>query len=113
MSGIYITGLAALCIPQPGRTKPFGHSVPEPDSNGTVAGRNYPDPSWFFGQRELVDVSGYFSLAGIKTDLILCASYERAVFDLLYHHIDQNNRVIPNVQPSDINDVVDFERIVA
>ncbi|MGM0767093.1 MAG: hypothetical protein ACQEV6_03620 [Pseudomonadota bacterium] len=42
-----------------------------------------------------------------------CASYERAVFDLLYHHIEQNNRIVPNVQPTDINDVVDFDRIIA
>lgn len=104
MTGIYITGLAALCIPQPGRTKPFWHSVQEPDSNWTVAGRSYPDTSWLFGERELVDVSDYFSSVGIKTDLILCASYERAVFDLLHHHIEQNNQVAPNVQPSDIRD---------
>lgn len=108
----YITSLAALCIPHPGRLKPFWHSVQEPDSTWTVAVRNHPDTSWFFGQRELVDVSDYFSLAGIETDLTLCASYERAVFDLLYYHIEQKNRVVPNVQPTDINDVVDFERIV-
>jgi hypothetical protein len=113
VSDLYITGLAALCIPHPGRTKPFWHSVQEPDSTWTVAGRNFPHTSWFFGQRELVDVSDYFSLARIKTDLILCASYERATFDLLYHHIEQSNGVVPNVQPTDINDVVDFERIVS
>jgi len=113
VSGLYITGLAALCIPHPRRTKPFWHSVQEPDSTWTVAGRNFPDTSWHFGQRELVDVSDYFSLAGIKTDLTQCASYERAVFDLLYYHIEQNSRMVPNVQPTDINDVVDFERIVS
>ncbi|HCA12331.1 MAG TPA: hypothetical protein DEO66_11445 [Marinobacter adhaerens] len=109
----YITGLAALCIPHKGRIKPFWHSLRAPDTTWTVAGRNSPDTSWFFGERELVDVSEYFAQVDIKTDLVQCASYERAVFDLLYCHIEQNNRMVPNVQSSDIDDVVDFERIVA
>lgn len=46
-------------------------------------------------------------------NLSRCASYKRGVFDLLYHHIEQNNRMVPNVQPTDINDVVDFDRIIA
>lgn len=31
----------------------------------------------------------------------------------VYHHIELNNRMVPNVQPTDINDVVDFDRIIA
>ena len=107
----YITGLAALCIPHEGRIKTFWHSLRAPDTNWSVAGRNYPDTSNLFGDRELVDVSEYLVLAGIQTTLFRCASYERAVFDLLYHHIEQNNRPVPNVQPSDLDDVVDFEVI--
>ena len=112
MGAVYITALAALCIPHPGRPKPFWHSLPLSDSKWTLSGRDYPDTSWFFGQRELVNVTEYFALAGIKTDLVLCASYERAIFDLLYRHIEKDNEMVPNVQPSDINDVVNFERIL-
>lgn len=107
----YITGLAALCIPHTGRSKPFWQSLKNPDSNWTVAGRNYPDTSWFFGERELVDVSQYLAQAGLKTRISMCASYERAVFDLLYAHIEQKGKPVPNVQASDIDDVVDLERI--
>jgi len=107
---VYITGLTALCMPHPGRLKAFWHGIGSPET-WTVAGRNYPDTSHLFGDREIVDVSEYLALAGIQATLSRCASYERAVFDLLYHHIELNNRPVPNVQPSDLDDVVDFEVI--
>lgn len=106
----YITGLTALCMPHPGRLKAFWHGIGSPDA-WTVAGLNYRDTSDLFGDREIVDVSEYLALAGIQTTLSRCASYERAVFDLLYHHIETNNRPVPNVQPSDLDDVVNFEVI--
>ena len=106
----YITGLTALCIPHPGRSKAFWHGIGSPDA-WTVAGQNYPDTSHLFGDREIVDVSAYLALAGVQASLSRCASYERAVFDLLYRNIEQNNRPVPNVQPSDLDDVVNFEVI--
>lgn len=106
----YITALTALCIPHPGRFKAFWHGIGSPDA-WTVAGQNYPDTSHLFGDREIVDVSVYLALAGIQATLVRCASYERAVFDLLYRNIEQNNRPVPNVQPSDLDDVVNFEVI--
>lgn len=58
-------------------------------------------------------MSAYLALAGVQASLSWCASYERAVFDLLYRNIEQNNRPVPNVQPSDLDDVVNFEVIRA
>lgn len=110
MSAYYITGLTALCIPQLSRFKPFWHGIGTPDT-WSVAGQSYADTSCFFGELEIVDVSEYLAQSGIHTNLSKCASYERAVFDLLYHHIEQKNRPVPNVEPSDIDDVVDFDRI--
>jgi hypothetical protein len=78
-----------------------------------IAGHRYPDTSFLFGEREILDISGFLALSGLPVTLSRCASYERAVFDLLYHHIERNNRIVPNVQPTDINDVVDFDRIIA
>lgn len=112
MSNPYITGQTALCTLHPGRLKPFWHSLGSP-AVWAIAGQNYPDTSYLFGEREIVNISEFLALSGMPVNLSRCASYERAVFDLLYYHIEQNNRVVPNVQPSDINDVVDFERIVA
>lgn len=108
----YITGQTALCTLHPGRSKPFWHSMGSP-AVWAIAGHNYPDTSFLFGEREIVDISEFLALSGMPVDLSRCASYERAVFDLLYYHVEQNNRLVPNVQPSDINDVVDFERITA
>ena len=112
MPSPYITGLTALCALHPGRLKPFWHSMGSPD-RWAVAGQNFPDTSHLFGDREIVDISEFLALSGMPVNLSRCASYERAVFDLLYRHIEQNNRVVPNVQPTDISDVVDFEHIVA
>lgn len=107
----YITAQTALCTVHPGRPKPFWHSL-GPSTVWAIAGQNFPDTSHLFGDREIVDISEFLRLSGMPVNLSRCASYERAVFDLLYYHIEHNNRVVPNVQPSDINDVVDFERIV-
>jgi hypothetical protein len=111
MATPYITGLTALCIMHPGRYKPFWHHFGSPDA-WQIAGKNHPDTTFFFGEQELVDVSETFALWGIEPPLCVCASYERAVFDLLYLHIEQKGRMVPNVQPSDIDDVVDFKRIL-
>ena len=76
-----------------------------------IAGQNFPDTSFFFGEREIIDIAEYLDLLGIQANITRCASYERATFDLLYHHIEQRGKAVPNVQPSDINDVVDFDRV--
>mgnify|MGYP005855706967 CR=1 FL=1 len=106
----YITGPTALCADHPGRSKPFWHSMGSPDV-WKIAGQNYPDTSCFFGEREIIDISEYLALLGIQTNITRCASYERATFDMLYYHIEQNRRIVPNIQASDINDVVDFDRV--
>lgn len=108
---LYITGLSALCIPHPGRWSPLWYSLRSPDSRWNVGGKNWSDTSWFFGSTELVDVSEYLLLAEIETDLTLCASYERAVFDLLYRCIEKKGVPVPNVQPTDIDDVVSFNQV--
>ncbi|WP_225316729.1 MULTISPECIES: hypothetical protein [Marinobacter] len=114
----YITGQTALCTLQPGRLKPFWHDMGSP-AVWAIAGQNFPDTSYLFGEREIVEISEFLALSGMPVNLFRCASYERAVFDLLYHYIEQNNRmvpnnrVVPNIQPTDIDDVVDFELITA
>ena len=112
MPNPYITGRTALCTLHPGRLKPFWHSIGSPDK-WTIAGQNFSSTYCLFGDREIIDISEFLALSGMPVNLSRCASYERAVFDLLYHFIEQNNRVVPNIQPTDINDVVDFDRIIA
>jgi muramidase (phage lysozyme) len=110
MASPYITGITALCMIQPGRFKAFWHGIGATNA-WSVAGQNYPDTSCFLGEREIIDVSEYLALCGIQTDVTRCASYERAVFDLLHYHIEQKRQVVPNVQSTDIDDVVDFDRV--
>jgi hypothetical protein len=112
MATPYITGMSALCLFHPGRAyKPFWHSAGSPD-RWHIAGQHYPDTSSFFGDQELVDLSELLTKWGIKAPIFISASYERAVFDILYNHIELENRVVPNVQPSDIDDAVDFSRVL-
>lgn len=111
MATPYITGQTALCIVHPGRCKPFWHHFGSPDV-WQIAGKNHPDTSFFFGDQELVDVSETFALWGIDPPICVSASYERAVFDMLYLHIEKEGVMVPNVQSSDIDDVVDFKRIL-
>lgn len=112
MAAPYITGMTALCLFHPGRThKPFWHSAGSPD-RWLIAGQHYPDTSSFFGDQELVDLSELMDKWGLEAPICICASYERAVFDMLYNHIELSNQVVPNVQPSDIDDVVDFSRVL-
>jgi len=112
MAAPYITGVTALCLIHPGRRfKPFWHPVGSPD-RWHIAGQNYPDTSSFLGDQELIDVSEILAKWDVETPLCISASYERAVFDFLHNHIELNNQVVPNVQPSDINDVVDFGRVL-
>jgi len=112
MATPYITGMTALCISHPARDhKPFWHSAGSPEK-WHIAGHNYPETSFFFGDQELVDLSEFFAKWGVDTPICISASYERAVFDILYNHIELKNRVVPNVQPSDIDDVVDFSRVL-
>lgn len=111
MATPYITGMTALCLFHPGRTwKPFWHSAGSPD-RWLIAGQHYPDTSSFFGDQELVDLSGLLAEWRIEAPICISASYERAVFDILYNHIELDNQMVPNVQPSDIDDVVDFSRV--
>jgi len=110
MSAPYITAQTALCTLHLGRLKPFWHSMGSP-AVWAIAGQNFPDTSYLFGEREIVDISEFLALSGMPVNLSRCASYERAVFDLLYYHIEQNSRVVPNVQPSDIDDVVDLDSV--
>jgi hypothetical protein len=110
MASPYITGLTALCMIQPGRHKAFWHDIGTPDA-WSVAGQNYPNTSCLLGEQEIIDVSEHLAFCGIQTDVTRCASYERAVFDLLFYHIEQKRKDVPNVQSTDIDDVVDFDRV--
>ncbi|KKN81240.1 hypothetical protein LCGC14_0321940 [marine sediment metagenome] len=66
----------------------------------------------FFGDQELVDLSELLARWGFETPICISASYERAVFGILYDHIELNNQAVPNLLPSDIDDVVGFSRIL-
>ena len=63
------------------------------------------------GHEDLYDATAVLRRYAPKTPGgTLAATYERAVFDLLYHHISQG-KPVPGYQAKDIDDAVDFEKV--
>tara|TARA_R110001599_G_C12275668_1_gene662247 strand:- start:580 stop:1077 length:498 start_codon:yes stop_codon:yes gene_type:complete len=89
-----------------GYTNDFHSSNPSSQNKFSTLSKLWPFPS--FSSR---DVSEFIAQSGVQTNLSRCTSYERAVFGLLYHHIEQKNRTLANVQPSGIDSVVAFDRV--
>lgn len=112
----YITGVTALNLPIPGRPQALWHTLstlkPAGLSAWRVAGRNISSTEHILGQKQVRDIQGLLSKHGIAGSVThYAAGYERAVFDLVYHHITHNTRVV-GVQMSDIDDVVDFQLVI-
>jgi len=79
--------------------------------------------AWSWSGKTLMETNHLLSMTGVydATDTLrryapetpeetLAASYERAVFDLLYTAVIKGKRV-PNLQPTDIDDAVDFSLV--
>lgn len=108
----YITGLTALNIPIPGRIFADWHT------SGLFNREN-----WLWSGQHLLDTTHLLGDAGVYDATkslrqyapeapqgTLAASYERAVFDLLYH-FSKVGKPVPNVQYRDIDDAINAEQI--
>lgn len=76
-----------------------------------IAGNNLTSTSSLLGVTGLWDATKIIARYGVHLPLIWAASPERAVFDLLVHHGEINRKRVPNVQMSDVDDVVSIERV--
>lgn len=110
----YITGTTALVIPSPNTGFPalwYTASLKDPDS-WKYAGSDYVSTYHLIGDEGIWDATAILSMYGYEGDqIILAASHERAVFDLLIHYCVMKGTLIPNIQASDIDDIVCFDQV--
>lgn len=109
----YVTGMTALNIPFPGRTAPDWHSHALVNQAAwTWSGELLMDTTHLIGMCGVYDATDALRQFAPETlDGTLAASYERAVFDLLYHFAIKDEPV-PNIQAKDIDHEVDFKQVI-
>jgi len=104
----YLTGASALCLPGRGDHPPalwYTHRLSNPGS-WQIAGAGITSSINLLGVNGLWDATSSMASLGVKVHRIWAASHERAIFDLLYHFCEVSGKPIPNIQASDIDDVV-------
>lgn len=109
----YLSGATALSIPGPNGEAPalwYSGSLRNPKT-WKVAGNNLTSTSSLLGVTGLWDATKIIARYGVHLPRIWAASPERAVFDLLIHHGEINRKQVPNVQMSDVDDVVCIEKV--
>lgn len=107
----YLSGSTALCIPWRGIPALWYSSALARPQSWCVAGYNMPDTTPLLGLAGVHDASHLLRDYGIEAPLLWAATHERAVFDLLYQHSHLRASPPPNVQASDIDDVVDLGQV--
>ena len=111
----YLTGASALSLP--GRNTPatalwYSSSLQRPES-WQIAGVDIVGAGELLGVTGLWDATRTLEDLGIEVGRIWAASHERAVFDLMYHYCEHKSKPIPNIQASDIDDIVDLNQVVS
>lgn len=109
----YLSGTTALSIPGPNGEVPalwYSSSLSNPRT-WRIAGSNLTNTSSLIGVTGLWDATTMIARYGVHLPRIWAASPERAVFDLLVHHGEIKRKPIPNVQVSDVDDVISIERV--
>ena len=110
----YITGITALNIPLPNRSLPDWHTCGLTNVKTwhgmawQIASVNVRSTEFLIGHEDLYDATAVLRRYAPKTPGgTLAATYERAVFDFLYHQISQG-KPVPSYQAKDIDEGVDF-----
>jgi len=107
----YLSGTTALSIPGPNGDAPalwYSSSLSDPKT-WRIAGSNLTSTHDLLGVIGLWNATEVIARYGVHLPCIWAASPERAVFDLLIHHGEIKRKPIPNVQVSDVDDVVSIE----
>ena len=108
----YVTGITALNILWPGRAPADWHTHGLINRQGwSWAGVQLTSTDHLLGNQGLHDATKILRRYAPNTPAgTLAASYERAVFDLLYQAA-VTGKPVPNIQAKDIDDAVDFELV--
>jgi len=110
----YLSGASALSLPPEDGRPPalwYSSSLSNP-KNWRVAGKHLTHTGELIGVIGLWNATKAISLYGVTVPCMWAASPERAVFDLLIHHCEIKRKAVPNIQASDIDDVVDLEQVI-
>lgn len=108
----YLTGASALSLAGKGEMPAlwYSSSLSNP-SRWQIAGAGIDGTGHLLGAHELWDATEEITSLGVKVAQIWSATHERALFDLMYHFFEVRQRPVPNIQVSDIDDVVDMGKI--
>lgn len=109
----YLTGLTALNIPLDCRDRADWHTTHICNKKSwNIAGKNLISTQWLLGLVGVYDATAALEKAGVEIKVkVFAASYERALFDLLYHFLVVLGKPVPNIQATDIDDAVNFDKV--
>ena len=110
----YLTGLSALNLIVEGRDSAYWHTSHIKNVKAwSISGVNFSSTQWLLGVADIFRANKSLSKSGVNLNVdIYAASYERAVFDMLYEFVVVREKVIPNIQAKDIDDAVDFDKVM-
>jgi transcriptional regulator with XRE-family HTH domain len=108
----YLTGASALSLAKDGEMPAlwYSSSLSNP-SRWQIAGAGIDDASHLLGAQELWDATDEITSLGVRVARIWSATHERALFDLMHHFFEVRQKPMPNIQVSDIDDVVDMGKV--
>ncbi len=108
----YLTGASALSLAKEGEMPAlwYSSSLSNP-SRWQIAGAGIDGASHLLGARDLWDATEEITSLGVTVPRIWSATHERALFDLMYHFFEVRQKPMPNIQVSDIDDVVDMDKV--
>lgn len=110
----YLTGSTSLNLSLEGRDAPLWHNTYISNVRSwSISGVNFSSTMWLLGVEGLVLANDSLKMAGLSFDFnVYAASYERAIFDLLYEFCVVRDKPIPNIQATDVDDTVDFQKVM-
>ncbi|PVY76870.1 hypothetical protein C8D92_104101 [Tamilnaduibacter salinus] len=107
----YLTGASALCLTGKNGHPALWYSSSLSNLNDwQIAGRDLSSTNHLLGALGIFDGSHMLRFAGIDVPTVWVANHERALFDYLHHFLEIKRTQVPNIQLSDIDDVVDVRQ---
>lgn len=109
----YLTAATGLSIPRPSDNIPalwYSSTLSNPES-WIIAGRDLESTNELLGATGLWDAIETIARYGVRLPVVWAADHSRSLFDLLINFCEFKSKPVPNIQVSDIDDVVDIERV--
>jgi len=109
----YLTAATGLSISRPSDNMPalwYSSTLSNPKS-WIIAGRDLESTNELLGATGLWDATETIERYGVKLPVVWAVDHERTLFDLLINFCEFKSKPLPNIQVSNIDDVVDIERV--